>query len=591
MKNLYFALITIVLLFSAKAIPAYNSIQYISPLPESKYNSEYSNIIIGYSKEINNSVLKTLSLKVTGSLSGLHYGKIIFTENKTKIVFKPETPFSLGEKVTVSGMKNLDEISFYIRSIKPVLPENFYRNVSFDNEFKNIPFNKDLFIRQDSLPQLTIDSNGTTANGYLFLSNFSNYFNNSILMMLNNNGTPNFARTLKVKAYDFKKQNNNLLTYYYEFGNKFFGLNSEYNIVDSFYTGNGYETDLHELVVTSDGGAWLLSYDPEYIDMSGIVPGGQASALVTGLIIQKINAQKDVVFQWRSWDHFQITDATHEVLTSFNIDYVHANAIEVDYDGNILLSSRHLDEITKINTVTGNIIWRLGGKNNQFQFLNDTIGFSHQHCIRRLSNGNIILFDNGNYHEPSFSRVLEYDIDEVNKTVQIAWEYRHEPSIYAYAMGSVQRLNNGNTLIGWGSAATTLTEVTPGGDVVYELTLPSGQMSYRAFRYDWGIATGLVSSSETSPVNFELFQNYPNPFNPSTIIKYHVNKSGFVSLKVYNILGKEVATLVNEFQNSGVYEKQFDINGITGGNLSSGVYFYRLQTNNLSEVKKMVFIK
>lgn len=78
-------------------------------------------------------------------------------------------------------------------------------------------------------------------------------------------------------------------------------------------------------------------------------------------IIQELDQSKNVVFQWRSWDHFRITDATHEDLTAALVDYVHANALEVDNDGNILLSSRHLDEITKIDRQTGNIIWRLDG--------------------------------------------------------------------------------------------------------------------------------------------------------------------------------------------------------------------------------------
>ena len=73
------------------------------------------------------------------------------------------------------------------------------------------------------------------------------------------------------------------------------------------------------------------------------------------------------------------------------------------------------------NRNTGAIIWRLGGKNNQFSFINDTIGFSHQHAIRRLENGNISLFDNGNYHSPPFSRAIEYSLNENNKTATLVW--------------------------------------------------------------------------------------------------------------------------------------------------------------------------
>ena len=88
------------------------------------------------------------------------------------------------------------------------------------------------------------------------------------------------------------------------------------------------------------------------------------------------------------------------------------------------------------------------------------------------------------------------------------------------------------------------------------------------------------------PENFKLFQNYPNPFNPTTKINYQVPQTAFVTLKVYDLLGREVATLVNEEKSAGSYEVEFD-----GSNLSSGIYFYKLQTENYSSVKKMILLK
>jgi hypothetical protein len=86
--------------------------------------------------------------------------------------------------------------------------------------------------------------------------------------------------------------------------------------------------------------------------------------------------------------------------------------------------------------------------------------------------------------------------------------------------------------------------------------------------------------------HFELKQNYPNPFNPITIISYQIPQPGFVSLKVFDVIGNEVATLVNEEKSTGKYEINFD-----GTKLTSGVYFYNLQTGNFSTVKKMTLIK
>jgi photosystem II stability/assembly factor-like uncharacterized protein len=98
--------------------------------------------------------------------------------------------------------------------------------------------------------------------------------------------------------------------------------------------------------------------------------------------------------------------------------------------------------------------------------------------------------------------------------------------------------------------------------------------------------TNLNNTNISDPVSFELFQNYPNPFNPTTSIKFSIPNSGNISLKVYDRLGKEVAELADGFRSAGTYEINFD-----ASHLSSGIYFYKLVTNNLVNTKKMTLIK
>jgi hypothetical protein len=86
--------------------------------------------------------------------------------------------------------------------------------------------------------------------------------------------------------------------------------------------------------------------------------------------------------------------------------------------------------------------------------------------------------------------------------------------------------------------------------------------------------------------SFTLYENYPNPFNPGTEMRFEVGVSGFVSLKIFDILGKEVATLVNENLPAGSYRRRWEPTGLPGG-----VYFYRLAANGFSDVRKMVLIK
>lgn len=97
-----------------------------------------------------------------------------------------------------------------------------------------------------------------------------------------------------------------------------------------------------------------------------------------------------------------------------------------------------------------------------------------------------------------------------------------------------------------------------------------------------------VNQNDNSPLKFELAQNYPNPFNPSTTINYSVPKQSFVSLKVYNLLGQEVATLVNENKSAGTYKIDFSA---SPGNFASGLYIYRLTAGDLVQTKKMMLLK
>jgi subtilisin-like proprotein convertase family protein len=99
-------------------------------------------------------------------------------------------------------------------------------------------------------------------------------------------------------------------------------------------------------------------------------------------------------------------------------------------------------------------------------------------------------------------------------------------------------------------------------------------------------ATDVETNTELYPDRFVLEQNYPNPFNPSTTIKYSISQISSVTLKVYDVLGNEVAILDNEEKSAGIYEVKFN-----GSNLSSGIYFYKLQAGSFIDTKKMILMK
>ncbi|MEZ4689580.1 MAG: T9SS type A sorting domain-containing protein [Ignavibacteria bacterium] len=95
----------------------------------------------------------------------------------------------------------------------------------------------------------------------------------------------------------------------------------------------------------------------------------------------------------------------------------------------------------------------------------------------------------------------------------------------------------------------------------------------------------IVNNSSISE-NFKLYQNYPNPFNPVTTINFSIPRQGNVTLKVYDVTGKAVKTLINEQRAAGIYTVSFD-----GNNLPSGAYFYRLESGEFKEVKRMILVK
>jgi len=175
-----------------------------------------------------------------------------------------------------------------------------------------------------------------------------------------------------------------------------------------------------------------------------------------------------------------------------------------------------------------------------------------------------------------------------NKTdITLHWETATEVNNQGF---SVERSINYNE---WQSIAFiegSGNSTTPNQYSYIDKNLSSGvtKILYRLKQidYDGSFEYSDIVEVEVTPKQYELSQNYPNPFNPSTNIEYSIPEASFVQLKVYDILGNEVATLVNEEQNAGVYRADF-----SGTDLTSGTYFYRLNTNSFSESKKMLLLK
>ena len=710
MEKFRFIIITllsnIIFLIGSESMPANSNskFEYINPLPNSSYVSVKSSIIIRPGGIIDKATINDDLIYVTGSKSGYHSGKFFLADDFRTLIFTPITQFDTDENVSVtlkdgltdSGGLQVGSLSFEFHTSKNISTFNYAKLNNYSAAESNLPQKiktiSDSTLPPD-LPEIIINQSNNPSPGYLFLCP------SPYLMIVDNEGTPVFYRNVQGTIFDFDLQPTGELTYFI-YPVSCYGLDSSLNLTRTYNTTDGFTPDVHELRVLPNGDYFIFGKRNVTVDMSKIVNGGFPNADVIDGALQEFDPDGNLIFEWDAIDHYKITDVDSYVdLTQPTIDFTHFNSAEIDSDGNLLISARNLDEITKVDRNTGEIIWRWGGKNNQFKFINDDLGFSRQHDIRRFSNGNISLFDNGVYHPAQASSAVEYKLDEINKTATLVKRITRE-GIFTNTEGSVEELPDGSRFISWGhNWNPVVSEIRPDDSVAYEISYPEYYDTYRSFRYKWetnffktstdtlnfgyvapgdsasksltiynpqnseiminefycvnpffstdaalpiyiqpedsikitvkfkpatnGIfsdsfnirnisiyqgtrqmiakqvtltgtteAVSSVNENKGLPGQFKLYQNYPNPFNPATEIDYSIPNAGFVTLKVYDMLGNEISTLVNEEKPAGNYNALFN-----GSRFASGIYFYRMQVYSpgsagyFIDTKKFILMK
>ena len=210
----------------------------------------------------------------------------------------------------------------------------------------------------------------------------------------------------------------------------------------------GLQARFHDLIAGPDGDSWLLCDETRVMDLTPW--GGVADARVTGTNVQHVSATGQLLFGWSPFDHFAITDVDAAERAGPAVNWTHANALDFDTDGDLLVSFRNLNEITKIDVPTGAVIWRLGGLRNEFTFTATPMpAFVRQHGLRVHAPGSILLLDNAG--DPSESRAERYEIDGATRTAQLSGSYGPAPGVITPFGGSVQDLPGGRTLASFGT--------------------------------------------------------------------------------------------------------------------------------------------
>ncbi|MBL7944410.1 MAG: aryl-sulfate sulfotransferase, partial [Flavobacteriales bacterium] len=401
MKRNLLAFAALLLVIPSIASTCFNDgtlcLQFVSPKPESIYHRPETRIVIRHGEVLDISALQLNPglLSITGSISGNHVCTYWLASDQKTLQIVPQTPFEYGETVSVeisglrlvSGNVLLPEFGYSFSTMNAP-PATLSADVAHNDELEAESGDRDF----PSVTTLTLN-NPAPGNIFMGITGLQKF-----ISILDNEGNdpPLWFQETNGDGNDFKIQESGYLTYFARTPQFWYVMNDEIEIVDTLHMLNGYLCDDHECLYLADGHYFLQCYDHQTMDLSGEVPGGNVAADVIGYIWQEIDANEDLLMEWRSWDYLDMFESYHVSWTSDQLDLWHGNSIERDADMNILVSLRNTDEILKINGATGEIIWRFGGGlYNQFDLLGGA-GFTYQHDARVLPNGHITVYNNGN---------------------------------------------------------------------------------------------------------------------------------------------------------------------------------------------------
>ena len=236
------------------------------------------------------------------------------------------------------------------------------------------------------------------------------------------------------------------------------------NVTRTLGCARGLVPRFHDLIARPDGSYWIMCDETRVMDLSA--DGGVAEARVTGTVVQHIGADQSLLFEWSPFDHFAIDDLDPANRTGANVNWTHGNAIDLDADDNLLISFRSLSEVTLIDTRTGAVRWRMGGRANQFTFSKPMPPFEHQHGVRAAGRGHIMLLDN--LGEAGSSRGERYAVNEEALTVELEASAIAAPATVAQLGGTTQQLPGGRVLVAFGNG-DRVHEFDASGAIVWEI--------------------------------------------------------------------------------------------------------------------------
>ncbi|WP_196073308.1 arylsulfotransferase family protein [Nakamurella alba] len=484
------------------------------------------------------------TVSVTGSVSGPHIGKVTAHPDGTGATFTPATAFTKGETVTVStdaqvaGAEN-GSYSFTVASpgTHPGITAAGELNTGGATTGPRTQAGTQAIVSQYqtrpdlAAPAVQVNQNpqGTgVAPGYLFATPQGTANSLPGVMMYDNAGALVWFHPVTDKIVgDAEVQNylgQEVITWFegtapYGAGNyrgDYQIYNSAYQSIATVRMGNGYQADIHDMILTEDNTALLMAYNPVLCD-NITVTGCKTGATVLDGVIQEVDvATGAVLFEFHSLDHIPTSDTYYpNYLQSNLMDYIHFNSLDIDTDGNIIASARLTSALYKINRTTGDVIWIFGGKSTDFPTVVDDdpevvatgiTGPDYPHDFRVRGTNQYSYFDNGVRRQiavtSNTSRAAFVTLNPGTGTATYTESLRRA-NTYGPTQGKNQDVGSGlASLVGWGGLGIA-TEYNSAGTAIWDANIV-GDGTYRTVRQEW---TGTPTEKPTVVVSARTGSN------------------------------------------------------------------------------------
>jgi len=436
----------------------------------------------------------------SGSSSGRHAGRLRGYSQGDGASFVPSRPFDPGETVTVRGRvrgRSGHTTPFLYRFVVARQDTLTYRPLAKPSKDYN---EEQHFHSAPALqpPVLVVSARrGATAPGYVFTAPYNGpgpsgpeiFSDTGELIWFDPLPGEAAATNLQVQQYAGQP----VLTWWQGYiPQQGFGqgeemiFSSAYRQIGRVHAGNGYKADLHDFHITPRGTALLSVFDPIYCDLSAV--GGPRGGAVTDSVFQEIDLASGLVRrEWHSLDHIRLSESyspPEGVTTAWPYDFFHINSIDQLADGTTLISARNTWALYELNTTTGQVALRIGGRRSSVKLVNGA-ATAFQHDATVQADGTVVLFDNGavpKVHPQS--RAIVLSVDPRAHTDTLLARYEHPRALSAGSQGSVQTTAGGGLFVGWGSQPY-FSEFSPGGQLLYDAHWHGSYQSYRAYRLPW----------------------------------------------------------------------------------------------------------